>query len=95
MTLVQNSDINASTTPDLEERPSALAEPFSTITSPPQIGKAMLQPFAPVIFVEAKESSLSTELGADRYVPINIPSEDTEVAKQSTPRVRNSNDDHF
>jgi hypothetical protein len=95
MTLVQNSDINASTTSDLEEHPPALAGPFSTITSPPQIGKTMLQPFAPVIFVEAKESSLSTELGADKYVPINIPSEDTEVAKQSTPQVWSPNDDHL
>ncbi|PVF96341.1 cysteine proteinase [Serendipita vermifera] len=85
MTFVQNSDINASTTPDLEERPSALPKPFATTSSQPQIGKPMLPPFAPVIFVEAKESSLSTELGADKYVPINVPAEDAET-KQSTPQ---------
>ncbi|CAG8765256.1 4835_t:CDS:1, partial [Acaulospora colombiana] len=79
MTFVQNSDINASTTPDLEERPSTLPKPFATITGQPQIGKPMLPPFAPVIFVEAKESSLSTELGADKYVPINVPAEEAEA----------------
>jgi hypothetical protein len=68
MTFAPNEDLEPSVVPELEE-PSQVP---STSTRPQKNGKALLQPFTPVVFVEA-ETTLAMDLDAGKYKPINVP----------------------
>jgi hypothetical protein len=67
MTFVPNEDLDPSVAPELEDPLNP-----STSTGPQKNGKALLQPFTPVVFVEA-ESTLAMDLDAGKYKPINVP----------------------
>jgi hypothetical protein len=66
MTFVPNEDLDPSVVPELED-----SQKSSTSTGQ-KTRKALLQPFTPVVFVEA-ESTLALDLDAGKYKPINVP----------------------
>jgi hypothetical protein len=67
MTFARNENLDSSVAPELEE-----PQIPSTSTGLQKNGKALLQPFTPVVFVEA-ESTLAMDLDAGKYKPINVP----------------------
>lgn len=73
MTFVPNGDVDPSTKLELDETAQSVLNPLSGVADQPKNGKAFLAPFAPVIFVEATDTSLSVGLNNTKYKPINVP----------------------
>jgi hypothetical protein len=72
MPFVPETKVDAPSKGNIEDGLPGLLDPLAT-SSPPKPSQVLLAPFAPVVFVEAKESSLSSDLGINKYEPINVP----------------------
>lgn len=71
MTFATNPDVDASKQTEDGEIGSALVTALPSVL--PKAGNRLLPTLEPVIFVEAKDSSLGSELDAEKYEPINVP----------------------
>lgn len=74
MPFIPNTDLGHSVQPGLEDPAQKSLEALSISNGTQKNSKGLLEPLAPIIFVEATESSLSTELDSGKYKPINVPS---------------------
>lgn len=93
MPYIHDSEVDASNKGNLEDTVPSLLDSLST-SSPQKSGPALLAPFAPVIFVEAKDSSLTADLETSKYEPINVPTVGEPLVKLESEDQSNGNATH-
>ena len=72
MPYIPEAEVDAATNGHIEENIPGLLDSLST-SSPQKSSPTLLAPFVPVVFVEAKDSSLTSDLETNKYEPINVP----------------------
>lgn len=83
MPLIPDVEVDATTKRGIDDNIPGLLDPLST-SSPQKSTATLLAPFTPVVFVEAKDSSLNADLEANKYEPINVPSVQEPLVKLET-----------
>jgi hypothetical protein len=74
MPFIPETKVDAPSKGNIEDSLPNLLDPLAT-SPPPKSSQVLLTPFAPVVFVEAKDPSLSSDLETNKYEPINVPTD--------------------